>query len=324
MPARLRVVTQAIFLLACSGIWPAMAADTFAVVGETKISYDEFERAVAAEARQRFYHSKPLDEEAFLRFRAQVAQDLVDRELKLQEARRLGVGPDSGYVESRLASYEARYGDTERWESEGETMLSRLRAHYEDESRLELIEKVLSAVDAPSEPKLRAYYESNKDKFTEPERVRMSVILLGVPPTSSQSEWDAAVERAKEIGDQLQTIEQFTEAARRYSDDPSAEAGGDTGFMHAGVLSPQVQNAVDRLKPGEMLPEPIIVLEGVVLLRLEDRLPQMLHEFEDVRERAEGLWRREAEQAELARRMADLRAYGSIEVDEEYLKKLPN
>lgn len=306
------------------GSHAAAAGESLAIVNGEPISYEEFEQEVAMEARQKFYHSKPLDEAAFIRFRADVAQRLIDRKLKLREAARLGVKPDEAYVASQLASYEARYGETERWESEGEAMLARLRTHYEDESRLQRIDELLGEVSGPTDAELRAFYDANLDKFTEPERVRLSVILLEVPPSSDQSAWDAAVAEAGDIAARISAGLDFAEAARLHSGDPTAANGGDTGFLHAGTLGAEVQSMINGLAPGEMAPEPIVVLEGVVLLRLEERQDAQLRPLEAVEERAVGLWRREAEAAARTQRVAALRASSQIEVDEEYLQKLPN
>ena len=324
MPARTIVAIWVLIALALVAPQPLIAADALAVVDGEPISYEEFEQAVAMEARQKFYHAKPLDEAAFLRFRAEVAQRLIDRKLKLKEAARLGVKPDEAYVVSQLASYEVRYGETERWETEGEAMLARLRSHYEDESRLQRIEELLGEVSGPTAAELRAFYDANLEKFTEPERVRLSVILLKVPPSSDQSAWDAAVSEARDIAARIKAGLDFGEAARMHSADPTAANGGDTGFLHAGTLGAEVQSVINGLTPGEMAPEPIVVLEGVVLLRLEERQDARLRPMEAVEARATGLWRREAEAAELERRVTDLRASSRIEVDEEYLKKLPN
>lgn len=324
MPGNKIAAIRVLIALALIAPQPLIAADALAVVDGELISYEEFEQAVAVEARQKFYHAKPLDEAAYIRFRAEVAQRLIDRKLKLNEAARRGIEPDEAFVASELASYEARYGDTERWEAEGEAMLARLRSHFVDESRLQRIESVLGEVTGPTVSELRDYYDSNRDKFTEPERVRLSVILLKVPPSSEQSSWDAAVSEARDIAARIKAGLDFGEAARMHSGDSTAANGGDTGFLHAGTLGAEVQSVIDVLTPGDMAPEPIVVLEGVVLLRLEERKAARLRPLEEVEERAAGLWRREAEAAALGRRVAALRASSQIEVDEEYLQKLPN
>jgi len=96
------------------------------------------------------------------------------------------------------------------------------------------------------------------------------------------------------------------------------------GFMHAGSLNHSVQAAVNELEPGDMVDDPVTVLEGVVIVRLEERKAAKVHDFEDVRERAAGLWQREASDKAFTATLARLRDDSDIQLDEEYLQTLPN
>ena len=104
----------------------------------------------------------------------------------------------------------------------------------------------------PAEGEVEAYYSANIEKFTEPEKVRVAVILLSVPAWSDESEWDAARDEAAAIAASIRGGQSFAEAARQHSADPTAANGGDMGFMHAGSLNYSVQAAVSELEPGDM------------------------------------------------------------------------
>ena len=78
-------------------------------------------------------------------------------------------------------------------------MLARLREFFEEQSLLEQIEPILREVPVPAEGEVEAYYSANIEKFTEPEKVRVAVILLSVPAWSDESEWDAARDDAAAI-----------------------------------------------------------------------------------------------------------------------------
>lgn len=295
-----------------------------AVIDGEVVSYDDFERLAYTEARQRFYHTGPTDEATYLAFRREVAGILVDRRLKVREAAKLGLKPDAGWVDLQLAGYEAQYGDTERWETEGEEMLERLRSHFEEESLLTQIDARLRQVPAPTDEELGAFYAANLDKFTEPEQVRLSIILLAVPAWADGATWDAARAEAAAIAQRIRDGQPFAEAARMHSADPSAANGGDMGFVHSGVLQGEMLQVVNELGDGEMAADPITVLEGVVLVQVEERRAPQVHALEAVRDRATGLWRREAEQAAYDVAVARLRAASKIELDEEYLGRLPD
>ena len=149
------------------------------------------------------------------------------------------------------------------------------------------------------------------------------MILLTVPAWSDQEAWDAAREEAEAIGQRIRDGQPFAEAARLHSADPTAENGGDMGYLHAGALNHTVQEVVEKLEPGQMAPEPVTVLEGVVLVRLEDRRDAQVHDFADVRERATGLWQRDATEQSYKAALEKLRASTDIRLDETYLNTLP-
>lgn len=309
-----------------AGYWALASAETagIATINGEPVSYEEFERMAYTEARQTFYHAAPSDEATYLAFRREVADKLVDRKLKLNEARRRGMQPDAEYVALELAKIEAQYAGTEQWEENGDVMLENVRAYFEEESLLEQIDAALRQVDTPSETVVRAYYEANIDKFTQPEQVRLSVILLAVPAWADSATWDAAREKAAGILMSIREGRDFADAAREFSADPSAANGGDMGYVHAGVLEGELLQEVNQLGDGEMADSPVTVLEGVVLVRVEDRRAPQVHALDEVRERAAALWRRDAEQSEYEAAIARLREASEIVIDTSYLETLPD
>lgn len=295
-----------------------------ATIDGEPVSYEEFERMVYSEARQTFYHAAPPDGAAYLAFRREVAEKLVNRKLKLAEALRRGMKPDDEYVGLEVAKLEAQYAGTEQWEADAETMLDELRVYFEEESLLEQIDVALRKVDAPSDADVQAYYDANIEKFTQPEQVRLSVILLTVPAWADSATWDAAREKAAGILMTIREGRNFADAAREFSADPSAANGGDMGYLHAGVLEGELLQVVAELDNGELADRPVTVLEGVVLVRVEDRRAPQVHTFDEVRERATGLWKRDAEQSAYEAAVGRLRETSEIVMNETYLEKLPN
>jgi len=323
MRSSLFVVTSLCLLFVLLPDRLAGAAEALATIDGETVSYEEFERLVYTEARQTFYHRAPPGEEEFTAFRRKVANKLIDRKLKVREARKRGFEADTNAVEARLAAYEEQYGETERWQAEGEAMMASLRPHFEDESLLEQVEVELRFVPEPGEDDLEKYYAANIDKFTQPEQIRLSVIVLQVPPWSEQEAWDEANTQAVAIAERVSAGGSFAEEARQHSDDATAAEGGDMGYLHDGELSAAVQEAVHNLAPGEMVPEPVRVLEGVVLARLEDRRPAKVHSLETVREQAVTLYRRDGSEAAYEAFMRRLRDVSNIQIDDAYLEKTP-
>ncbi len=311
-------------VLACASTqsWAAEGDEVFARIGDAEITRDEFEREVYSAARQTFYHGKPPSGEEFIEFRREVADRLIDRQLLLVEAKRRDLQPDHPGIDAKIASYEARYGDTERWQSEGPRMVAALRARFEEDSLIDALEADVRAVAPPGPEELREFYGANPDLFTEPAQNRVRVILLGVPPSADAAIWQAVRAEAQLVMEQLRGGDSFEELARLHSSDRSADEGGDMGYMHAGTLSPGAEEAIVQLEIGEYS-DPIQVLEGMAIFQLADRKPEQMHEFSEVRDRAEELWKRQRGEQQWSELVAELRADSKVDVDTDYLASIP-
>ena len=274
---------------------PQIPANTttqlFAQVGDRTITRKDLEIATARAFRKRFYHARPPAEQ-LEQLRKKVAEDLIMRVLLLEEASRRGIQPDHKYIEASLARYEKRYSKSPRWKTEGAEMLSSLRVYLEDEDRLKQLETRIRAIEPPTQEQLLTYYRANPDKFTEPPRQRVSVILLRVDPSSPREVWDAALKEGQDLFNRLQQGADFSELARLHSGDTSANNGGDMGYLHKGMLSPQAEAKIAQLQVDEHS-SPMRLLEGVAIFRLTARSPARLRAFADVRERCEALWIKE-------------------------------
>jgi len=291
-------------------------------IDDTEISREQFELQAYNEARQTYYHGRPNSGSEILEFRKGFADKMIDRVLLLDEARRRGIAPDHESIAAKLAVYEDRYGDTERWQVEGEQMLARVRERLEEDSLLNALEEQVKAVEMPDDSELQAYYQANPDKFTEPEQIRVSTILLAVPSSSTAEVWEAARRAGAELVSRITAGESFEDLARMHSAEPSGKNGGDMGYMHAGMLSENAQQAIDKLEVGEMS-DPVTVLEGIAIFRLTARKEASLQTFATVQQRAIGLWQRDEGERMWSQTIAELRSRSSITIDDAYLEVMP-
>lgn len=305
---------------------PARAADgdvLFASVDDIEITREEFEREVYSAARQTFYHARPPGGEEFIQFRKDVADRMIDRELLLREANRRDLRPDNDSIDAKIAVYESRYGDTERWQTEGPQLVAQLRTRFEEESVLDTLESDIHTVSPPGDAEARAFFDENPELFTEPAQNRVSIILLGVAPSATAPDWQAARDEAQRLLERLQDGMPFEELARLHSADASAAAGGDMGYLHVGMLNPGAEEAIGTLEIGNVS-NPVQVLEGMAIFKLTERRTKTLRDYGDVRQRAEELWIRDTGEQRWKALLAELRSASEVSVDAEYLVSLPD
>jgi parvulin-like peptidyl-prolyl isomerase len=147
------------------------------------------------------------------------------------------------------------------------------------------------------------------------------VILLRVDPASPWSAWEAARDEAQALVDRIAQGEAFEDLARERSDDPSAEEGGDMGYLHEGMLSPNLEEALQVLEIGQVTP-PVRLLEGYAVGRLADRTEPSQLDFDSVKVRAEGLLRQELGETAWRDLLETLRSQGQVIYNDEALARL--
>jgi parvulin-like peptidyl-prolyl isomerase len=307
---------------AASAARPAAAPAVFATVGDSVITLVDYQRAYATALRKKYYHAKPPEAE-LPAFQREVGDKLVNDVLLLTEARRRGLKPDAAKIATTVAGYDKQYANSPNWQTGRATMLANVVPQLERDNLLEQIERQARTVPEPTDAVARAYYEQNKDKFVEPEQVKLSVILLKVDPSSLSAVWKGADEEGKRIHAKLKAGADFGELARLHSGDRSAAQGGQMEYTHRGMLPEAVQKVVEPLKPGE-LSEPVRLLEGVSILRLDGRRAAQQRSFEDVKARAGDLWQRAEGEARYKQLIAQLRRTTTVRIDESRYAPLPS
>jgi peptidyl-prolyl cis-trans isomerase SurA len=96
---------------------------------------------------------------------------------------------------------------------------------------------------------------------------RVSEIFIGVDNPSQE---DDAKRLAERLIDQIRGGANFGAVAQQFSQSPSAAVGGDIGWVTANQLAPELGNAIDKMKPGEMS-YPVRTTAGYYLLYLLER-----------------------------------------------------
>ncbi|HJV25455.1 MAG TPA: peptidylprolyl isomerase [Aromatoleum sp.] len=285
-----------------------------AIVNGKIISAGEFDTAINEAARQKFYHAKP-PEDAVDQLVRDVAEGMIDRMLLLEEIKRRGVKPNAQVIDDKIAAYEKRYAANPRWQQEREKILPPLRERLEDDDALAALEAKTRNIPPPSEEKVVGYYKKHPEKFTEPEKLRLSMILVTVDPSSPSSAWQAA---EAEVGSlRIQILEggaDFADLARKRSNHESASMGGDLGYLHRGMLPEGIQDKIDSMKPGDMSP-PTRILQGIALFRYESRQEPKHHEFATVKARASDLLTRDLAEEAWRKLREQLRKKAKIEIN---------
>ncbi len=131
---------------------------------------------------------------------------------------------------------------------------------------------------------LGRYFEENKGVFNG-ESVKVSHILVDTRIMKTQEEFAGALEKIKNAKRELDRDATFDEVVKKYSDCPSAQQGGNLGFIQRkGNFAKVFLDAAFSLRVGQVS-EPVQTEYGYHLIKVTDKKEGANILFEDVREK---------------------------------------
>jgi len=263
----------------------------FAEVEGVKIDLEDFLHVYRSGIRETFYHGRVKSDEVET-FRRKIVNQLITDELLAQEAQRRGLRITDETVSRKVDAFVEINKKAKNWDKVKTHLIPALKRIYQREELVKLLRADVEEMDKPSSGSILEYYDKNKDKFTAPERWHVALILLSVDPSSPANVWDDAFELASRLVERARDGESFEEFARIHSADPTAANGGDMGYIHIGMLSKPAQEMLNIMKVGD-ISEPVMLLKGVAVFRLDGVEAPRLNKFEKVKERAGDLLQRE-------------------------------
>lgn len=180
-----------------------------------------------------------------------------------------------------------------------------------------------------SEEEMRSLYEQKRSEFVSPEQGRLRIIRVlkkDTPEIARETISKAMVEifaartaLASKLGFEglLPALAaKFSEVARRVSDDPSAESGGDLGWIALHTVDPKIAEAVRTMKPGTVSGI-LETKDAFQLILVEEHRAAGVDSFETALPAIrEYLLARNAKQVmeAVAKKSSELRASGKVEI----------
>lgn len=111
---------------------------------------------------------------------------------------------------------------------------------------------VPGAQGAVSDAEVQAYYSAHADQYKVPEQVKTRHILITAAKGADAKTEAAAKTKAQDVLSQLKAGGNFTELAKKYSDDPgSKDQGGELPMIPTSSLDPAYAKAAMALNPGQ-------------------------------------------------------------------------
>ncbi|MBW2063979.1 MAG: SurA N-terminal domain-containing protein [Deltaproteobacteria bacterium] len=135
-----------------------------------------------------------------------------------------------------------------------------------------------------TDEQIRAYYEDNIERFREEKKIKARHILFKVPPDATKEEEEKVKERALEVLKKAKEGEDFASLAKKYSEGPTKDKGGDLGYFAKGQMVKAFDEAAFRLKKDE-ISDLVRTPFGYHIIKVEDIKEARTKALKEVREK---------------------------------------
>ena len=293
-------------ILLVSGSARAQNSNSAAIVNGEAIPMSEIDAVMALRPRELF----PVPQAQQRQARLEILDGLIAERLMRQFLAKNGEPVDPAEVEKQMKAL------TETQKSAGKSLVDYYKETRQTETHVRdsiknMLEFSAYAKKKCSEEELKRYFTANIEYFQKV-TVRCSHIVIRVPINATTAERKQARSKLAEIQQKLLARQiTFSDAAREYSQCPTAPKGGDIGFIMRKWMG--VDEAVTKtafaLKKGEM--SDIVVSEyGLHLILVTDRTDPKPVDFAACIEEVRDCYTEELRQHLLA----DLRKKATIEI----------
>jgi parvulin-like peptidyl-prolyl isomerase len=221
----------------------------------------------------------PITDSQRKQLRATVVSDLVDDRVLKQFLTKNAPKVEAADLDKHLTAF------AKSLQRRGKTLAEYLKETNQTEIRLRETWTVMLQLDGLvkktiTEDQLKQYYLANKDAFDGVE-VKASHIMLAIGRNASALEKTVSRKKLEVVRAEITAKKlEFAAAARKYSQDPTAELGGDLGFIpRKGAMDELFCKAAFALKPGEI--STVVETEfGLHLILVAERKPGKPSQFE--------------------------------------------
>ena len=254
--------TVLILLLASVGCSTGRGGDdVMAKVNGRKISLSEVDKYYnnqTADAPQ-----KPAAEQADS-LRLSILKELIDNEILMQRAEKLGLMATEDEVNSKLAEIKAPFSQEEfdkRLKAKGITLDDFKRDLRRSITVDKVLNKEVTSKINISDADITAYYDQHKAEFNliEPQYHLAQILVTSQPNpqvrSANKAQNDAeARKKIQTVQNRLDSGDDFASVAMSYSEQPeTAQNGGDLGFIPESSLKGDrmAYETINKLKPGQ-------------------------------------------------------------------------
>ncbi|RLC31962.1 MAG: hypothetical protein DRH37_01790 [Deltaproteobacteria bacterium] len=257
-----------------------------AIVNDEVITLHELNRKIKEVSGVDPSELESRDREGFMKVRRQIIDMMIDEKLAEDKVKELEIEVTPKEIDAAVERIKQRNHWTQEdlitgLNNEGITFEQYRKNLKKQLEQIRLIEYEVKSKIIIRDETIKKYYEDHLDQFRSNERVRLATILLLKSPGSD--DMAPLLKKADEILTKLKNGEDFGDLARRYSQGPGAQDGGNLGFIKTSQLDPGLRKTIEHMAVGEVS-KPIPGPSGIQIIKVMERESGGAKSFKDVKE----------------------------------------
>lgn len=246
--AAVAVSTLAISVMGCKMIEKtpeAIQKTVYATIGNEKITKADLDNEMKPtidQLKKQYgdnYESNAKIKDQLKQMKVQYLNAMVNEKLMLNNAESLGVSPTDDelnqYADKQMEQLKQAYPQDDQLqqvlEANGLTEDS-YKDFAKKQYKLQKVQEAMTAGVEVTDDDVKAYYDENKDtQYTVGAGANASHILIAEKDSDGNIDFDASLEKAKEVKAKLDAGADFAQLASEYGTDGTKDKGGDLGFV---------------------------------------------------------------------------------------------
>ncbi|MGV1098844.1 peptidylprolyl isomerase [Thiovibrio sp. JS02] len=236
---------------------------------------------------RRFYAQGQKPTEAEMgSIRESALEKMIKLELLSQASKKAGIAVNAADVDNELNGYKKGFPDEKEFakalEATGMSEADLKKQIGKNFAIQKFIDSQFKGKVQVNEKDAKDFYSSNKEKFEQPEMVHARHILIQAKEGDSKADKERKREKLAQIKKELKGGADFADLAKRFSEGPSKEQGGDLGFFARGQMVKPFEKAAFSMMPGDV--SDIVETEfGYHLIKLEEKRQAKTVSFDEAK-----------------------------------------
>jgi len=228
--------------------------------------------------------SSKIPPERMNRIKENILKRIIEKELIGQAVSAAKVEVPKAVIDKEFNTYKKRFRTDQQFENylkHGRVTVESIQKRIREKKELELLLEKSGALKV-SDEECNDFYKKNERFYEDRAGVRARHILVKLSDKAAPADKNKAMSKVRAVQDALKKGMKFADAAKKFSEGPSAPKGGDLGFFGKGQMVKPFEEKAFAMKKGEVS-GPVQTRFGFHIIKVEEKREARKKPFSEVK-----------------------------------------